>query len=314
VPIGSIGELYIGGASLARGYARRSGLTSERFIANPFGSFGSRMYRTGDLARWYADGTLEYVGRSDHQVKIRGFRIELGEIESALSRIVGVEQVSVQAREVAGEKQLVAYLVERKACTSATISPVVLSTFSDSTLALEVERPTSLLDEALPQNEIDNSRVSKTLISGTSLLLSVSVMQEKLSQILPDYMVPSNFIVLDQLPLTSNGKLDVRALPDPEIAGGQAYRVPVTAQEQLIADLYAELTGAARVGLDDSFFALGGHSLLAMRLVARIRETFDVELQLSVLFESPSVQELATRLSDLAKTKRFKIIPGEGAR
>ncbi|MFM9153722.1 MAG: condensation domain-containing protein, partial [Methylocystis sp.] len=114
-----------------------------------------------------------------------------------------------------------------------------------------------------------------------------------------------------------NGKLDVRALPDPEVVGDGAYRAPVTATEVLLCDLYAELTGASRVGLDDGFFALGGHSLLAMRLVARVREALGIELPLRALFEHPTVAALSVVIDSAREgsplgSLRERIIPGEG--
>ncbi|MEP6605126.1 MAG: amino acid adenylation domain-containing protein, partial [Nitrosospira sp.] len=111
VPMGTVGELYIGGYGLARGYLGRSGLTAERFIADPFDDNGGRLYRTGDLARWLEDGNIEYIGRVDHQVKIRGFRIELGEIESCIREVTGIADAAVIVHEGAAGRQLVAYLV-----------------------------------------------------------------------------------------------------------------------------------------------------------------------------------------------------------
>jgi amino acid adenylation domain-containing protein len=112
VPAGVVGELWIGGDGVARGYRGRPDLTEERFVADPFArSSGARMYRTGDLARYRADGSVEYLGRIDHQVKLRGFRIELGEIETALSSHPAVANAVVVPRGSGGEAELAAYVI-----------------------------------------------------------------------------------------------------------------------------------------------------------------------------------------------------------
>uniref|UniRef100_UPI0040476E8E non-ribosomal peptide synthetase n=6 Tax=Orrella sp. TaxID=1921583 RepID=UPI0040476E8E len=248
VALGGFGELYISGAGLARGYVGRSGLSAQRFIANPYGEPGSRMYRTGDLVRWREDGNLEYLGRADQQVKIRGFRIEPGEIEAVLLGLAGVGQASVQVREVAGEKRLVAYVVGKAG-------------------------------EAMP---------------------TAARMKEGLQAQLPEYMVPSSYVEMGVFPLTPNGKLDTRALPAPQIVGEQDYRAPVSEHEKLVASLFESLTGASRVGLDDSFFALGGHSLLAMQLVSKVRTQTGVDLPLRALFERPTLASVASLLAQMS--------------
>ncbi len=249
VPAEVIGELYLGGVQLARGYLGRPGLTAERFVADPFNP-GMRLYRSGDLVRRNSSGELEFVGRADEQVKIRGFRIELGEVESVIATHPAVRHCLVVPEETEAGPMLAAYLVPVTGEHSASVS----SSFGD---------------------------------------LDLDEIRAHAASVLPEYMVPSAFAVIPEIPLTVSGKLDKRALPAPTPVAVRSYREPATATERRMCSIFARLFGWERVGAEDSFFGLGGHSLLAARLVARIRAEFGVECNVRAVFDTPTPAGLA---------------------
>ena len=244
VPVGVPGELYLGGAGVARGYLGRPGLTAERFLADPHGEAGTRMYRTGDRVRWLADGQLEFMGRADEQVKVRGFRIELGEVEAVLTRHPGVGAGAVLAvADGGGSSRLVGYV-----------------TASDPAQAP-----------------------------------SAGELRGFLREWLPEYMVPSAFVVLDQLPRTSNGKLDRNALPAPSLrtlSVAEEYTAPRNDAETVLAGICAQVLGLEQMGIHDNFFELGGDSILSIQVVARANEA-GLPLTPQDLFRHQTVAELA---------------------
>ncbi|MDO9002591.1 MAG: amino acid adenylation domain-containing protein, partial [Aquabacterium sp.] len=240
VPPGVVGELYLGGAGLGRGYLNRPALSAERFVADPQGTHGERLYRTGDLVRWRDDGQLAYVGRIDHQVKIRGLRIELGEIEAQLLAQSQVREAVVVAQAGAGGTRLVGYV-------SATPSDQPLDT---------------------------------------------QALRARLGSVLPEYMVPATIVVLPALPLNASGKIDRKALPLVALDEARAYEAPQGQAEEVLAQVWAQVLGAERVGRQDNFFELGGDSIISLQIVARLR-ALGWKVTPRQMFERQSLAQLA---------------------
>ncbi|WP_456119717.1 amino acid adenylation domain-containing protein [Williamsia sterculiae] len=240
-----VGELYLAGAGMARGYVAMPDRTAERFVACPFGDPGERMYRTGDLVRRCPDGTLDYLGRADDQIKIRGHRIEPAEIANVLTTRPGVARCAVVPMTgPSGSPELAAFVIAD-----------------------------------------DEQTASDDFLDGLRRILR---------ETLPSYMVPAAVTAVTELPLTVNGKLDVRALPEPRWAGAEgAHTEPESALEQAIADIVADLLGVDQVGRDDDFFVIGGHSLLAARLAGRIGSVVGRSLSIRDVYQNPTPAGLA---------------------
>ncbi|HLX91432.1 MAG TPA: amino acid adenylation domain-containing protein, partial [Puia sp.] len=265
--IGAVGEIYIGGDGVARGYLNRDDLNKEKFVSDPFASRESaKMYRTGDLGRFLEDGNIHCLGRIDQQVKIRGYRIELGEIEYQLNLIEDIKEAVVIALEGRqGNPVLVAYV--------------------------------------LPEN---NQLASLASVNGNEIIHADDMILEwkrKLKLTLPPFMIPADFVVLRQFPLTANGKIDKKSLPKPDFEQSRSTGkviLPKTTNEVLIASIWKELLGVTNISTKDDFFELGGHSVIAAKVMTRLEKETGISMPLTTLFKSPVLGELAS-LIDLNK-------------
>ena len=256
LPPAAIGEIYIGGQGIARGYHDAPALTADRFPPDPFcGEPGRRMYRTGDFGTFTRAGLLRFIGRRDDQVKLLGHRVELGEIEAALKGFASLSDVAV------------------------AVAPRRAGPVSDTTR------------DAVPAG--DHLVAYGIPAAGTQP--TVSDMQRYLQDKLPKHMVPSQLVLVDALPLTANGKLDRRRLADiplPAHDQSDAFVPPRTDKERLLARIWSETLGLDRVGVLDNFFSLGGDSIQAVIVLSRARE-IGIEIGVAELFRTPTVAELA---------------------
>ncbi|HVK99256.1 MAG TPA: amino acid adenylation domain-containing protein, partial [Dongiaceae bacterium] len=247
VPIGVLGEIYVGGDGLADGYLNDAEKTAASFVQNPFSSNPKdRLYKTGDLARYTEDGQIEILGRADDQVKIRGFRIELGEVETSLTRLDQIaEAVVVVKKDSNQQKRLVAYV-----------------------------RVHGSTDAAMVRREA--------------------------AKVLPKHMMPSAFMVLKEFPLTQNGKINKRALPEPELDLGSGYRyVPArTEKEKTLVQIWEQVLKADTVGIHDNFFELGGDSILSIQIISRAKRA-GLHLTAKQIFDHQTIAELSEAAMEL---------------
>ncbi|NQZ09803.1 MAG: amino acid adenylation domain-containing protein, partial [Algicola sp.] len=249
---GQIGEIYVGGAGVSRGYYKQAELTEERFITNPFSQAqeaNNKLYRSGDLARLNTDGNLEYIGRADDQVQIRGHRIELGEIHHALVSLNDITDATVLAVDKQRGKTLVAYLIASKASPVATI-------------------------------------------------------RADLQTLLPDYMIPSFFVFVEQFPLTANGKIDKKALSQLPLSSSSpaslketnnAASITVKADvdlQQTLTEIWKSVLEIDHVSIDDGFFDAGGTSILANVLAAKIESQLAIDFPLTLIFQYSTIREM----------------------
>jgi len=233
LPVGVVGELYIGGRGVARGYNNLEEMTKERFVNYK----GMRVYKSGDYAKWRPDGDVVILGRTDNQIKLRGLRIELSEIENVMLKVDGIAKVVILIRKINDKEHLCAYYTAHK-------------------------------------------------------VIPPDVVKSEISKHLTQYMVPTAYLQLDKMPMTPNGKTDVKALPEPVLAISSEYEAPANDVEKRFCDIFANILQLDRVGATDNFFELGGTSLVVTRVIIDADKA-GYRVAYGEVFNNPTPRQLA---------------------
>ena len=237
LPAGVVGELYIGGRGVARGYNNLDEMTRERFVEY----HGERIYKSGDYAKWLPDGNVVILGRTDHQIKLRGLRIELGEIENVMLSVEGMKKVVIMIRKLNDKEHLCAYYT-----ADHEIAPDAL--------------------------------------------------KAEISKRLTQYLVPTAYLQLEEMPMTPNGKTDVKALPEPQLAVSSAYTAPANDTERTFCDIFAGILQMDKVGATDNFFELGGTSLVVTRVIIEADKA-GLHVAYGDVFANPTPRQLASLIT-----------------
>ncbi|GAA3738572.1 amino acid adenylation domain-containing protein [Streptomyces tremellae] len=307
VPTGVVGELYIGGLLVGRGYVGDPARTAERFVADPFAADGSRLYRTGDLAARLPDGRLRFAGRVDNQVKIRGMRVAPEEVEAALGEHPAVRQAAVIApADARGDHRLVAFCVPREQAAPPAGGA------AGTSVARPPEEPSGAPREAAVAEAGDDAGaggVLGTVVSDPADAL-VGDLRAWARTRLAGHLVPAEIVIASRLPALPSGKVDRRALaaavPERRAAAQRAR----TATEARLLDLFRATLERSDIGVTDDFFALGGHSLLATRLVVAARAALGTPLPVRALFEHTTAAALAAYIDSGAAAQPARIADG----
>ena len=233
LPAGVVGELYIGGRGVARGYNNLDQMTRERFVEY----HGTRIYKSGDYAKWLPDGNVMILGRTDHQIKLRGLRIELGEIENVMLKVEGMKKVVILIRKLNDKEHLCAYYTADR-------------------------------------------------------IINPADLKAEISKSLTQYMVPTAYLQLEKMPMTPNGKTDVKALPEPQLAINSSFVAPANDTERAFCNIFANILQMDKIGATDNFFELGGTSLVVTRIIIEADKA-GIHVAYGDVFANPTPRQLA---------------------